>query len=45
MVSGTQDDPPYRDNVIEGLYEKKLSLLLCGTKNADNNEYAFHVFA
>ena len=27
MVSGTRDNPPYRGNLIERLYEKKLSLL------------------
>ena len=27
MVSGTRDNPPYRDNFIERLYEKRLSLL------------------
>ena len=27
MISGTRDNPPYRGNFIERLYEKKLSLL------------------
>ena len=27
MVSGTRDNPPYRGNFIERLYEKRLYLL------------------